>query len=31
MAENLNLQSAQVIAKIFGVTTRRVEQLKANL
>lgn len=27
MAENL--QSSQVIAKIFGVTTRRVEQLKA--
>lgn len=27
MAENL--QSTQVIAKIFGVTTRRVEQLKA--
>lgn len=24
-----NLQSAQVIAKIFGVTTRRIEQLKA--
>lgn len=29
MAENQNLQSSQVIAKIFGVTTRRVEQLKA--
>ena len=28
MAENQNLQSTQVIAKIFGVTTRRVEQLK---
>ena len=27
MAENL--QSAAVIAKIFGVTTRRIEQLKA--
>ena len=29
MAENQNLQSSQVIAKIFGVTTRRVEQLKS--
>lgn len=29
MAEKQNLQPAQVIAKIFGVTTRRVEQLKA--
>lgn len=29
MADNVNLQSAQVIAKIFGVTTRRIEQLKA--
>ena len=29
MAENKNLQSVQVIAKLFGVTTRRVEQLKA--
>ena len=29
MAENVNLQSAKVIATIFGVTTRRVEQLKA--
>lgn len=28
MAENQNLVSAQVIARIFGVTTRRVEQLK---
>ena len=28
MADNQNLQSSQVIAKIFGVTTRRVEQLK---
>ena len=28
MAENQNLQPTQVIAKIFGVTTRRVEQLK---
>ena len=28
MAENQNLQPAQVIAKIFGVTTRRIEQLK---
>ena len=27
MAENL--QSTQVIAKIFGVSTRRIEQLKA--
>ena len=27
MAENL--QSTQVIAKIFGVSTRRVEQLKS--
>lgn len=26
--ENQNLQSTQVIAKIFGVSTRRVEQLK---
>lgn len=29
MAENQNLQPAAVIAKIFGVTTRRIEQLKA--
>lgn len=29
MAENQNLQPTQVIAKIFGVSTRRVEQLKA--
>lgn len=29
MAENQNLQPAQVVAKIFGVTTRRIEQLKA--
>lgn len=29
MADNQNLQSTQVIAKIFGVSTRRVEQLKA--
>lgn len=29
MAENQNLQGVQVIAKIFGVSTRRVEQLKA--
>ena len=29
MAEAQNLQGAQVIAQIFGVTTRRVEQLKA--
>ena len=29
MAENQNLQPAQMVAKIFGVTTRRVEQLKA--
>ena len=29
MAENQNLQTTQVIAKIFGVSTRRVEQLKA--
>ena len=29
MAENQNLQSTQVIAKIFGVSTRRIEQLKA--
>lgn len=28
MAENQNLQTTQVIAKIFGVSTRRVEQLK---
>ena len=28
MAENQNLQPTQVIAKIFGVSTRRVEQLK---
>lgn len=28
MAEAQNLQSSQVIAKIFGVSTRRVEQLK---
>ena len=28
MADNINLQSTQVIAKIFGVSTRRVEQLK---
>jgi len=28
MAEKQNLQPVQVIAKIFGVTTRRVEQLK---
>lgn len=28
MADNQNLQSTQVIAKIFGVSTRRVEQLK---
>lgn len=28
MAENQNLQPVQVIAKIFGVSTRRVEQLK---
>lgn len=28
MAENQNLQGAAVIAKIFGVTTRRIEQLK---
>lgn len=28
MAEKENLQPTQVIAKIFGVTTRRVEQLK---
>lgn len=28
MAENQNLQGSAVIAKIFGVTTRRVEQLK---
>ena len=29
MADNQNLQPVQVIAKIFGVSTRRVEQLKA--
>ena len=29
MAETKNLQPVQVIAKIFGVTTRRVEQLTA--
>lgn len=29
MAENQNLQGVAVIAKIFGVSTRRVEQLKA--
>lgn len=29
MAENQNLQGVQVIAKIFGVSTRRIEQLKA--
>lgn len=28
MADNQNLQGSQVIAKIFGVSTRRVEQLK---
>lgn len=28
MKENKNLQSTQVIARIFGVSTRRVEQLK---
>ena len=28
MAENQNMVSAQVIAKLFGVSTRRVEQLK---
>jgi phage terminase Nu1 subunit (DNA packaging protein) len=28
MAENQNLQPTKVIAKIFGVSTRRVEQLK---
>lgn len=28
MADNQTLQSSQVIAKIFGVSTRRVEQLK---
>lgn len=28
MADNQNLQPSQVIAKIFGVSTRRVEQLK---
>ena len=28
MADNQNLQTTQVIAKIFGVSTRRVEQLK---
>lgn len=28
MADNQNLQPTQVIAKIFGVTTRRVQQLK---
>ena len=30
MAENQNLQSSQVIAKIFGVSARRIEQLKAD-
>lgn len=29
MAENQNFQGAAVIAKIFGVSTRRIEQLKA--
>lgn len=29
MADNQNLQPTAVIAKIFGVTTRRVEQLKS--
>lgn len=29
MADNQNLQGAAVIAKIFGVSTRRIEQLKA--
>lgn len=29
MAESQNLQPTQVIAKIFGVSTRRIEQLKA--
>lgn len=29
MAENQNLQTTQVVAKIFGVSTRRVEQLKS--
>lgn len=29
MAENQNLQGTQIIAKIFGVSTRRVEQLKS--
>lgn len=29
MAENQNMQPTQVIAKIFGVSTRRVEQLKS--
>ena len=29
MAENQNLQPTQVIAKIFGVSTRRIEQLKS--
>ena len=28
MSENQNLQGAAVIAKIFGVSTRRIEQLK---
>lgn len=28
MSDNKNLQNTQVIAKIFGVSTRRVEQLK---
>jgi phage terminase Nu1 subunit (DNA packaging protein) len=28
MAENKNLQKSDIIAKLFGVTTRRVEQLK---
>lgn len=30
MADNQNLQPTQVIAKIFGVSTRRIEQLKAD-
>ena len=29
MADNQNLQTTQVIAKIFGVSTRRIEQLKS--
>lgn len=29
MADNQNLQPSSVIAKIFGVTTRRIEQLKS--